>query len=82
MTRNEFKELCDHIVDIYGVTSYQDNLNDDPEDEINDELWVFCPNECDEPILWEDYGEEMEIETDRHGQRFVVCPICWEHIAL
>ena len=72
MTREQFKHICDSMVETYGVRSYQDNLNDDPDDAINDELWFQCP-ECDEPIYFEDFADSDDL---RNGY----CPVCGEDI--
>ena len=72
MTKTEFKQLADLMVEVYGVDSYQDNLNDDPDDEINDELWFNCPF-CGEPLLYEDWADSALLEAR-------ICPVCEERM--
>lgn len=64
MTKAQFRQFVNKMVDTYGVYSYLDN-----EDDIAaDNLWCNCP-ECDEPILWDDWHDD---ETFHAG----ACPIC------
>jgi len=75
MTKEEFKELVDGIVTIYGVDSYLNNIEEDmTEEEINDDLWFSCP-ECGEPILYDDYANELTVYQDRDGE-IIYCPVC------
>ena len=65
MTKNEFALLTDYLVETYGVHSYLEN-----EDDIDEgNLWFEC-GECEEPILFDDYGDDEGLSC-RFG-----CPIC------
>lgn len=82
MTKFQFRDFVDTMVNMYGVTSYLDNLVDDYEadaDEL-DSPWFSCP-ECGEPILYEDYEEDMDDFISDDYSMFT-CPICEEEMEL
>lgn len=78
MSKAEFKALVAEMVELYGVRSYLDNLGVEGIEDDEDDIWVECP-ECGEPILWEDYGEELEFRSNDDVD-FIVCPICENYI--
>ena len=65
MTREDFENLIDYMIDTYGVRSYRMN------DEEND-LWFECA-ECGEPILFDDWENDEELENG-------YCPVCGERL--
>lgn len=71
--KKRFKNLVNKMVEVYGVTSYLNNITEDitPE-EIDDDLWFSCP-ECGEPILYEDWDMSDYIDSDKF-----TCPVCEE----
>lgn len=73
MTRSDFVEFVGQMIDLYGVRSYRDNLEDGIEDE-QDDLWFECP-ECMDSVLFDDY-------EDHPALRDGYCPICGANLAM
>lgn len=65
MSKSQFKKLIKRMVKTYGVTSCFDN------DE-NSDLWFTCP-ECGDPILYEDWEDDEELNSG-------CCPICGQRL--
>lgn len=66
MTKAQFRQFVNKMVDIYGLQSYLDN-----EDDIAaDNVWCMCPY-CEDVIQWEDVSDD---ETFHAG----ACPVCGE----
>ena len=60
MTKREFERLMDRVINVYGVRSSRIDGDED--------LYFECP-ECGEPILYEDWADDEELERG-------ICPIC------
>lgn len=75
MSRDQFIEMVQYMIDTYGVRSYLDNLGDEDEDEMDeDDLWFECP-ECGDPVLWADWMDSEEFASG-------YCPICGERLVM
>lgn len=68
MTKDEFIDFVQYEVDTYGVRSYLDNIESDPLDADDDDIWFECP-ECGEMVHYLDYAGSDELDEG-------YCPIC------
>jgi len=70
-TKKQFKTLIGRMIEVYGVCSYINNIQDDmTQEEIDDDLWFAVPC-CGEVIYFEDVDENWA-EMLKNG----ICPIC------
>jgi len=74
MTKAQFKQFIDEMIDIYGVGSYKLNITPDmTQEDIDRDLWFEAPC-CYDIIYYEDVDEKWE-KMLNDG----ICPICGEY---